>query len=760
MADARAVPTQPDPRKRGHVKVDTLQGSSFFHASHRIRIHHLLALLVTKTLVASAAWLTRQWLLVPQMDVTLFHERYAESNDTEMSLEKVRDIIHEPASVWAVAVMTTAVAAIFMLLALRVWRWDVVWSNHVVRHLLVLGSVTFLQLFTWLTALKFLGATNTLLYTQFCEVWMRDIQVRHRWTTSGGFFVLLSMAFAFVIAALTHSIVSLRQPYADMLESVTFQTLSLTTKLQDHISLWDTFKGFLALIIYAILSVETGYLMSNTAKEVGGRRRAMVLAISLAATILLPISMLGAILGVKMLPAPFVPGRSPTQQDALEINHLAAYLVLALGFLVFDVLVTLTLESYVTLMVHIAHAWPMVVCAAMAIGFAVFNVNVSLVQVMSVISVGFALRAILRRSPLYMTSWYRKATVEEQRVAMAGVESDTTLLTDFVIMTYRLVVQIRRMINVILSNNESRRIFLFLCLNLAFMFVQLVWGVWTNSLGLISDAIHMFFDCAAIFMGLMASVMASWKTNKDFPFGYKRVETLSGFANGVFLVLISVFILFEAVQRIIEPPVMNNMAQLLIVSTLGLLVNLFGMFAMGHHHHGHSHGCSHSHDHHHGHSHNMLGLYLHVMADTLGSVGVIISTILIHYFHWTGFDPIASLLIGIMILGSVVPLVIDSGRILCLELDNNDQEALQLALEKIAAHPIVSAYSSAHFWPLDGETIVGTIHIHYDTLLASDASSLVDPSTLTLEVKQILHSYLHSLEAVHVQLHPGGQKNF
>ena len=225
------------------------------------------------------------------------------------------------------------------------------------------------------------------------------------------------------------------------------------------------------------------------------------------------------------------------------------------------------------------------------------------------------------------------------------------------------------------------------------MFVQLVWGVWTNSLGLISDAIHMFFDCAAIFMGLMASVMASWKTNKDFPFGYKRVETLSGFANGVFLVLISVFILFEAVQRIIEPPVMNNMAQLLIVSTLGLLVNLFGMFAMGHHHHGHSHGCSHSHDHHHGHSHNMLGLYLHVMADTLGSVGVIISTILIHYFHWTGFDPIASLLIGIMILGSVVPLVIDSGRILCLELDNNDQEALQLALEKIAAHPIAVSYT-------------------------------------------------------------------
>lgn len=758
MADARAVLAQPDPRKRGHVKVDTLQGSSFLHVSHRIRIHHLLALLVTKTLVASAAWLTRQWLLMPQLDATMFHERYAGSNDTEMSLEKVRDIIHDPASVWAVAVMTTSVAAIFMLMTLRVWRWDVVWTSHIVRHVLALGSVTFLQLITWLIALKFLGATTTLLYTQFCEVWMRDIQVRHRWNNSGGFFVLFSMVFAFVMAVLTHSTVSLRQPYADMLESVTFQTLSLTAKLQDHVSLWEIFKGFSALVLYAILSVETGYLMSNTAKEVGGRRRAMVLAISLSAAVTLPLSTLGAVLGFKMLPAPFVPGRNPTTQDALEINHLAAYLVLALGLLVFDVLVTLTIESYVTLMVHIAHAWPMVVCAAMAIGFAVFNVNVSLVQVMTVVSVGFALRAILRRSPLYMTSWYRKATVEEQRVAMAGADSDTTLLTDFVIMAYRFVVQIRHMIKVILSNNESRRIFFFLCLNLVFMFVQLAWGVWTNSLGLISDAIHMFFDCAAIFMGLMASVMASWKTNKEFPFGYKRVETLSGFANGIFLVLISVFILFEAVQRIIEPPIMSNMTQLLIVSTLGLLVNLFGMFAMGHHHHGHSHGCSHSHEHHHGHSHNMLGLYLHVMADTLGSVGVIISTILIHYFHWTGFDPIASLLIGVMILGSVVPLVIDSGRILCLELDKNVLEALQLSLEKIEALPNVVAYSGAHFWPLDGETIVGTIHVHYDTPLASDASSLVDPSTLTLEVETILRSSLHTLEAVHVQLHPYGQK--
>lgn len=69
-------------------------------------------------------------------------------------------------------------------------------------------------------------------------------------------------------------------------------------------------------------------------------------------------------------------------------------------------------------------------------------------------------------------------------------------------------------------------------------------------------------------------------------FSYGRVETLSGFANGVFLILISIFIVFEAVQRLIDPPDMST-GQLLLVSFIGLLVNLVGMFATGHHHHGH-----------------------------------------------------------------------------------------------------------------------------------------------------------------------------
>ncbi|KAJ7281878.1 cation efflux protein [Mycena rebaudengoi] len=482
---------------------------------------------------------------------------------------------------------------------------------------------------------------------------------------------------------------------------------------------------------------------------------------------------------------------------------------------------------------------------------------------------------------------------------------------------------IRSYLKTILSNPESRKIFYFLMLNMAYMLVQMLYGVWTNSLGLISDAIHMAFDCMAIGVGLFASVMATWEPNERFTYGYGRIETLSGFANGIFLILISIFIVFEAIQRLLDPPEMNT-SQLLLVSSLGLAVNLFGMFAMGGHHHGghshshghshgghsqshsehssgslhdeghgHSHSSGHSHSHspppspmvpfpqsplqshshshsppsapshahshsppleqthshshspphsppgdhshshsshahshspppaehshglaphlnhshsngptspiqsghthgeprsplqnghshaephlaspvnnfkrpaallqvnsklassalteigptpitpnyhfddhapnlshahastHEGHSHNMRGVFLHVMADTLGSVGVIISTLLIQFYGWTGFDPIASLFIAILIAASVVPLVMDTGRVLCLDISEREV-SIDKALAELASIEGLASFTAPRFWPKDSSSLVGSIHIQ----LAPSASSF-DPS--------------------------------
>lgn len=315
------------------------------------------------------------------------------------------------------------------------------------------------------------------------------------------------------------------------------------------------------------------------------------------------------------------------------------------------------------------------------------------------------------------------------------------------------------LIHTVLVEKDSRRIFYFMALNLSFMMVQAFYGYVTDSLGLLSDSIHMFFDCVALAVGLLAAVASKWPPSERFPYGFGKIETLSGFANGIFLVLISVEIMFEAFERIIDGRDTKRLGELFIVSTLGLLVNLVGMAAFGHHHHGghyhghshshshdlghsgckgHSHEHSHSHDHHdhqhekkhdhghgahsHSHSHdneNMHGIYLHVLADTLGSAAVIVSTILTHFWKWSGWDPLASFLIAVLILLSSLPLVKSSARRLLLTIPEEIEYTLRETLPGISGLKGVAGYAVPKFWVDDrnaGEgapanNLLGVIHV-------------------------------------------------
>lgn len=137
------------------------------------------------------------------------------------------------------------------------------------------------------------------------------------------------------------------------------------------------------------------------------------------------------------------------------------------------------------------------------------------------------------------------------------------------------------------------------------------------SAGLISDSFHMFFDCTGLLAGLAASVITKWKANDKFSYGYVRAEVLAGFVNSLFLLFIAFFILSEGVERLIEPPEVKH-ERLFVVSVLGLLVNLVGIYAFNHGGHGHSHGGSggHGHSHggggsNHGHSHSHTDLNNH-----------------------------------------------------------------------------------------------------------------------------------------------------
>jgi len=129
-------------------------------------------------------------------------------------------------------------------------------------------------------------------------------------------------------------------------------------------------------------------------------------------------------------------------------------------------------------------------------------------------------------------------------------------------------------------------------LNFAFMIVQTAYGFTTGSLGLLSDSVHMLLDCMALGVGLCASVMSKWPPSVKFPYGLGKMDTLAGFANGIFLMyefidtnedicsqffrLISVEIVVEAAGRLAEPTEMRRMNELLVVSAAGLGVNLVG----------------------------------------------------------------------------------------------------------------------------------------------------------------------------------------
>ncbi|KAG2173845.1 hypothetical protein INT43_005265 [Umbelopsis isabellina] len=335
---------------------------------------------------------------------------------------------------------------------------------------------------------------------------------------------------------------------------------------------------------------------------------------------------------------------------------------------------------------------------------------------------------------------------------------------------------VKESLRIILENQDSRQIFYFLLLNLSYMFIQLIYGSITNSLGLISDAIHMFFDCLALGVGLFASVMAKWPPNTKYSYGYNRVETLSGFANGVFLVLISISIISEAIQRLLDPPEMNT-HRLLLVSFVGLLVNLVGIFAFnhghahgghdhghghshGHDHHGHSHGHdhghghSHGHDHGHGHNANMeagcygVGVFLHILADTLGSVGVIISTILIQWFGWTGFDPIASIFIAVLIFLSVIPLIKNSAAVLLLQVDDHTAGTVEAAVDDLKSIQGVTSTSQPRFWPNEPGSLIGSIHVH-----VTEEADMQEVRQLAIE---LLMSKIEGLKELCVQVEREG----
>lgn len=197
-------------------------------------------------------------------------------------------------------------------------------------------------------------------------------------------------------------------------------------------------------------------------------------------------------------------------------------------------------------------------------------------------------------------------------------------------------------------SGNRRRLRWALGLAAAFMFAEVAGGIAANSLALLADAGHMLSDVAALGLSLFALWMADRPSGKEKTYGYYRIEILAALANGATLLGLSVWIVIEAVGRLREPPQVAG-PLLLAVAAGGLVVNLAALLVL-------QGGRDES--------LNLRGAWLHVLADALGSVQAIAAGLLIWGFGWQWADPVASILIALLVVYSSWSLLRDAVSVL------------------------------------------------------------------------------------------------
>ena len=262
-----------------------------------------------------------------------------------------------------------------------------------------------------------------------------------------------------------------------------------------------------------------------------------------------------------------------------------------------------------------------------------------------------------------------------------------------------------------------------------YMLVEVVGGLWTNSLALLSDAGHMFSDALALGLSLLAFQLSERPSSSKRTFGFKRFEILAAAINGLALVLIAVLIVYEAIGRFAHPPEIATWG-MLIISVIGLVVNMVVALYM-------LRGGE-THD-----NVNMHGAYLHVLGDLLGSVGAISAAILMMMFGWRWADPLASVLVALLIAKSGWGILRTTIQILMegtpVEADTHHLQATILAV------PGVLAVHDLHVWTITSGLNALSSHVVVNgELSVREAEQVVAEIERVLQDNNIHHSTIQT----------------
>lgn len=244
----------------------------------------------------------------------------------------------------------------------------------------------------------------------------------------------------------------------------------------------------------------------------------------------------------------------------------------------------------------------------------------------------------------------------------------------------------------------------------AFMIIEFIGGVMTNSLALFSDAGHMLSDSISLGVGLLALKFGEKAVNERKSFGYQRMEILAALFNGVLLIVISILIMWEAFQRFGNPQGVSSNG-MLVVATIGAVVNILVAWIL-------LRADTKE-------NINMRATFLHVLGDLLGSIGAIIAALLIMYFDWKIADPIASLIVALIILKGGFGVSKDAVHVLMegtpAHLD------VKMIRERLLQIPDVVGIHDFHIWNITSDFPSISCHL----VISSDQHDVVLKEALT-----------------------------
>jgi cobalt-zinc-cadmium efflux system protein len=254
---------------------------------------------------------------------------------------------------------------------------------------------------------------------------------------------------------------------------------------------------------------------------------------------------------------------------------------------------------------------------------------------------------------------------------------------------------------------RDQKLLLVFVFTLTLMVVEFAGGLVSRSLALISDAGHMLTDSLAILLSYLALRWSRKPPSDRKTFGYHRIEIIIALVNGLFLLAIAGYIFFEAVHRFFHPQEIRT-GILLAVGVIGFVGNLFGLLILR----------SETHE-----NLNIRGAFLHILADTLSSVGVVVGGVIIALTGWNVVDSLIGIMIGGIILRGAVNLIMESGEVL-MEATPRDVDVEQLRKD-VGEIPGVRDFHDIHVWTIGSGRRALSGHLLTDNISTQESQRMI-----------------------------------